>query len=361
MEKIYPIIVDCFDQNRISVLATIIQQEGSAPRGVGTKCLILNDGRIIGTIGGGQLEATVVEESRKVVADRSPARFRFSLEGATTDAPDMICGGDVEIFLEPLDPENIQQRDIFEKILELDRRGGSGLLATVIDPERWSSSRVPKALLEPNGQIKGTLPENNATLEQLRPKMDQLLRQGQPLIITGQDRHGDPFEIFLEPLLSDPRLYVFGGGHVSLELVPLAARVGFKVAVIDDRREYADHKKFPEAGEVHNFLFEGVLDRLPVDESAYLVIVTRGHAYDKTVLEQALKTPAKYIGMIGSRRKIRVIYDQLGKEGFTDKDLERVHSPIGLEIGAQTPQEIAVSIVAELIKVRAGQGARHKA
>jgi len=127
------------------------------------------------------------------------------------------------------------------------------------------------------------------------------------------------------------------------------------VVVIDDREEFADVKCFPDASDIHQCPFEGVIDRLPVDESSFLVIVTRGHMHDKTVLAQALKTKAKYIGMIGSSRKRNIIYDKLMEEGFTKQDLLRVHSPIGLDIGAETPVEIAVSIVAELIKVRAGK------
>jgi len=127
------------------------------------------------------------------------------------------------------------------------------------------------------------------------------------------------------------------------------------VVVIDDRPEFADPKKFPDAMEVYQYPFEGVLDRLPIDESSYLVIVTRGHIYDKTVLAQCLKTNAKYIGMIGSRRKRNLIYENLLGEGLTQDDLDRVHAPIGLHIGAETPEEIAVSIVAELIKIRAGK------
>jgi xanthine dehydrogenase accessory factor len=160
-------------------------------------------------------------------------------------------------------------------------------------------------------------------------------------------------ELFVEPLASEPVVYVFGGGHVSLQIVPLAARVGFKVVVVDDRAEFADPHNFPEAWKVHQYPFEDVLDKFPVDESSYFVIVTRGHIHDKTVLTQALRIPAKYIGMIGSRRKRNMIYDALLKEGFTKDDMDRVHAPIGLDIGAETPEEIAVSIVGELIKVRA--------
>jgi len=183
--------------------------------------------------------------------------------------------------------------------------------------------------------------------------MDEILSAGQPLLISlaeGEER----VEIFVEPVISDPVLYVFGGGHVSREIVPLASRVGFKVVVIDDREAFAKAESFPGAREVFQYSFNDVMEKIPVGDSSYLVIVTRGHMHDKTVLSQALRSDARYIGMIGSKRKKKIIFEKLLQEGFTHKDLERVHSPIGLDIGAETPEEIAISIVAQLIKVRAG-------
>ena len=208
--------------------------------------------------------------------------------------------------------------------------------------------------MDPDGERIGSLFALKEAEDDLRDELRQVLTQGEPNIIICHDDEGNALELFVEPLASEPILYVLGGGHVSLQIVPPAARVGFKVVVVDDRAEFADPDNFPEAWKVHEHPFEGVLDKFPVDESSYLVIVTRGHIHDKTVLTQALRTPAKYVGMIGSRRKRNMIYDALMKEGFTKDDIDRVHAPIGLDIGAETPEEIAVSIVGELIKVRAG-------
>jgi xanthine dehydrogenase accessory factor len=174
------------------------------------------------------------------------------------------------------------------------------------------------------------------------------------MLVTRDDNEGRETDILMEPFASEPVLYIFGGGHVSTQIVPLAARVGFRVHVMDDRADFASPDRFPEASEVLECSFDSVVERLPIDGSSYIVVVTRGHAHDKVVLGQALKTPARYIGMIGSKRKIRIIFDRLMEEGFTREDLDMVHSPIGLAIGAETPEEIAVSIVAELISARAG-------
>jgi xanthine dehydrogenase accessory factor len=159
-------------------------------------------------------------------------------------------------------------------------------------------------------------------------------------------------EILLEPISSEPTVYIFGAGHISQQLSPLAKRVQFKVVVIDDREMFANRERFPEADEVVVSEFAKCFDGLDIDPSSYIVIVTRGHLYDGSVLEQAVKTNARYIGMIGSKKKIRTLYQNLIEKGVLKETLDRVHAPIGIDISSETPEEIAVSIVAELIKVR---------
>ena len=354
MREIYPKIVELFEKNHFSVLATIIKQTGSSPRGVGTKFLILEDGSYVGTIGGGLLEAQVLEKAKEVFMTHSPIRLSIFLKGTDVAETDMICGGDVEVFLEPISPDNISHLYIFKRAVEISRRGGAGILATVVDDDRWQGGLIPKMFLEPGSERIGSLLGIQEVEDRLVGMMNQILDQRQPNIIICRDDEGNQLELFVEPVVSEPILYLFGAGHVSSQIAPLASGVGFKVVVIDDRPEFADPKKIPDAMEVYQYPFEGVLDRLSIDESSYLVIVTRGHIHDKTVLGQSLKTNAKYIGMIGSRRKRNIIYENLLEEGLTQDDLDRVHAPIGLHIGAETPEEIAVSIVAELIKIRAG-------
>ena len=358
MEDVYTKAIELLGREESSVLATIIRLTGSGPRGAGTKFLILEDGSYAGTIGGGLLEARVLEAAKKVFGARAPRRLSLNLMGKDVAETDMICGGDVEVFLEPLASENQDQIQSFKKILDIHKRGGAGLLVTVVNVDRWEKGVVPRVFLLPDVKPVGNLPGIKAAAEELAKNMPFWLKQREPQLVVSRDDLGGSVELFVEPILSDPVLYIFGGGHVSAQIIPLASRVGFKVEVIDDRPEFADARKFPDASRVHLFPFEGVLDKIPVDESSYLVIVTRGHIHDKSVLEQCLKTKARYIGMIGSRRKKAMIYEKLLEEGFTKADLDRVHAPIGLEIGAETPEEIAVSIVAELIQVRAGKEKR---
>ena len=164
----------------------------------------------------------------------------------------------------------------------------------------------------------------------------------------------DDQRFLIEALSRKPTVYLYGAGHVSQEVARLTQRVDFRTVILDDRKEFANRQRFEAADNIILLQnFAQALAGVEIDADSYVVIVTRGHQHDKLVLEQALKTEAGYIGMIGSRRKRNAIYQALAKQGFTRKDLDRVHSPIGIEIEAETPQEIAVSIVAELIAVRA--------
>jgi xanthine dehydrogenase accessory factor len=160
--------------------------------------------------------------------------------------------------------------------------------------------------------------------------------------------------LFVEPLKPEPVLFLFGAGHISIFLAPLARMVGFRVVVIDDREEFANRERFPQADEIVVCAFTEAFKRIQTDRSAFIAIITRGHIHDHAVLRAALQRPSAYIGMVGSLRKRNMIYQSLVEEGISPERLAEVHSPIGLDIGAETPEEIAISIVAELIRVRTG-------
>jgi xanthine dehydrogenase accessory factor len=354
MEDLYHKIVEMFEANRLSVLVTIIRIAGSAPRQVGTKFLILEDGSSVGTIGGGLLEKAAIEEAKKVFSSRLPVYFTYFADDTEEPDRDMKCGSDTELFLEPVFPDSLHHLHLFKEIMGIIRRGGAGLLLTVVDPEWWQAGRIPKMFVKQDGERIGALQGIQEIEDIIIERMDQLLGGKQPAVIVCRDEEEKRLNIFVEPVLSNPVLYIFGGGHVSSQVVPLAHMVDFKVVVIDDRPEFSVPENFPGAEEVYNYPFASVMNRFPVDKLSYILIMTRGHSHDKNVLSQALKTPAGYIGMIGSSRKISIIYGKLREEGVTKDQLDRVHSPVGIDIGAETPEEIAVSIIAELIKERVG-------
>jgi len=353
MRKLYAALRKAVMEQGTAVIATIIRQAGSSPRSLGTSCVIKADGSITGTIGGGLLEAMTAKAGLDVMRSGSAKRIYFSLKGTEIAKSDMLCGGEVEIFLEPVSRENAAAISIIEKILETFASKGSGVLATVVQEEKWRRGAAPKLFLGADGKLTGSIEGLPSIGEIIGKSTAEVLVKRKPFLIRENDSNGRLIELFLEPVVGELRLFIFGAGHVSAQIAPIASRVGFQVVVIDDRAEFADPARFPDASEVHAWPFEGLFDRIDVDEESFLAIVTRGHAHDRDVLAQALRTRAKYVGMIGSRRKKAAVYASLLEDGFTQNDLDRVHCPIGLEIGAETPEEIAVSIAAELIKVRA--------
>ena len=239
-----------------SALCTIVDVTGSIPSYKSAKLLVREDGSMVGTVGGGCVEAEVWAAARDVIQSEKPRKLSFNLAGDALYDNGLICGGQLEVFIEPILP--VQS------------------------------------------------------------------------------------------------LYMFGGGHVSLAISKVASLAGFRTVVVDNREAFANRERFPEADETHAEEFEDVFPKLAVNDSSYLVIVTRGHKDDMRVLRWAVGVPARYIGMIGSKRKALEVFRELEKEGVPRSQLERVHTPMGLEIGAITPEEIAISVVAEMIAVRRG-------
>jgi xanthine dehydrogenase accessory factor len=252
--------------------------------------------------------------------------------------------------------------DIYEEIVKLRREGRRGAVATIVNVRgSIPSFRTAKMLVRDDGSILGTIGGGCVEAEVWQAARE-VMEQEKPRTLTFDLNHdpkydtglvcGGTLEVFVEPILPPAVLYVFGAGHVSLSLCKTAQMAGFEVTVVDDREAYANRERFPEAQEVIAEDFEKVTARLAPSESAYIVIVTRGHRDDMRVLRWAVQTPARYIGMIGSKRKVIAVYRELQKEGLPAQLFDRVHAPVGLHIGAITPEEIAVAITAEMIAVR---------
>jgi xanthine dehydrogenase accessory factor len=254
MSDIYEEIVRLKKEGKSAALATVISAEGSTPRDEGSKMLVLKDGTIIGSIGGGNLENLVKKVALECIASGKTGTYHFDLSEKDTKEVGMICGGVTDILIEPIIPA--------------------------------------------------------------------------------------------------PTLYIFGAGHISIPLSILGKMLEFSVTVIDDRADFANEERFPYVDGIYAQDFKEVFKKLKVNENSYIVIVTRGHAFDEVVLEWAVTTTAGYIGMIGSRKKNQTLFSHLKQRGVTQETLDRVHAPIGLEIYAETPEEIAVSIMAEIIKVK---------
>lgn len=252
--------------------------------------------------------------------------------------------------------------EIYEEIVKLQRAGRRGAVATIVSARgSIPSFKSAKMLIRDDGSIAGTIGGGCVEAEVWQAARE-VISSEKPRTLSF-DLNEDPkydtglvcggtLEIFVEPVLPAPLLYIFGAGHVALELYKAACNAGFEVIVTDDRDVYANNERFPAARQVIADDFDRALATLSPSESSYIVIATRGHRDDMRVLRWAVQTPARYIGMIGSKRKAITVYRELVREGLAPELFDRVHSPVGLDIGAITPEEIAVSIMAELIGAR---------
>lgn len=252
--------------------------------------------------------------------------------------------------------------DIFEEITKLKREGKRGALATIVNVHgSIPSVMAAKMLVREDGSILGTV-GGGCVESDVRKGAMEVMRDEKPKTFNfNLDQRpdddtglvcGGSLQVFIEPVIPLPRIYIFGGGHIGLNVHKIASLAGFETVVADDRELYANHERFPDAHEVHAGDMDGIMAGLTPSSSSYIVIVTRGHRHDMQVLRWALDTPACYIGMVGSGRKVLAVYEQLEAQGVSPEGFKRVFAPIGLAISAATPEEIAVSIVAELIAIR---------
>jgi xanthine dehydrogenase accessory factor len=323
------------------VLVTIFSQSGSTPRLAGAKMVIRRDGRIHGTIGGGMVEALAMQEAGGCFIGQCSLRRAFDLSNNDAAATDMICGGKLELFLEYISAAAANCM-VFQDLLAAMT---SGRRVTLVCPFDQCPGGEPRFVVDHRGQAsRADIPEALLTaIKQVRssaPAASLIEHQGRQYLLSSFAVAGT--------------VYLLGAGHVSACTAEAAARVGFRVVVMDDRGEFANRERFPLADEVRVLpSFAGCFQGHEIDGDAYLVIVTRGHLHDMEVLSQALRTKAGYIGMIGSRKKRDAIYAQLKNKGVQEGQLEQVRCPIGTAIEADTPEEIAVSIVGELIYQRA--------
>ena len=252
--------------------------------------------------------------------------------------------------------------DVFEELVRLRRQGRKCALATIVDVRgSIPSYATAKLLVRDDGSMAGTIGGGcveadvwSAAREVMETEKSKRLtfNLGQDAAYDNGLICGGQLDVFIEPVLPVPRAYIFGAGHISKSLSQIATVAGFASVVIDDREAFASRERFPEAEEVHAAEYEEIFPQLPINETSYLIIVTRGHRDDMRVLKLALATPARYIAMIGSKRKVIGVIRELEKEGVPPAAFERLHAPMGLDIGAISPEEIAISVTAEMIAVR---------
>jgi xanthine dehydrogenase accessory factor len=249
--------------------------------------------------------------------------------------------------------------DIYEEILRLKQAGRASAVATIVQCSGSSPQKEgAKMLIRDDGSIVGTLGGGCIETEVVQTSL-QVIKDGCPLTIPFEltEKHGGlvcggKVLVYIEPVIPDPHLIILGAGHVGKALSKIARFSGFKVTVVDDREEYANRDNVPDANETVVIDFEKVLSKVSVDQNTYIVIATRGHNHDLDALKVALGTKARYIGLLGSKRKKALLFKTLKEEGSAQRDVDRIITPVGLSINSVTPEEIAISIMAQIIKYR---------
>lgn len=323
MREFFRTMVRHLEAGEPVILVSLLSSSGSTPRGAGAMMACFPGGSA-GTIGGGNVEFTAQNLAKELLASHENALRSYRFTPGDAASLGMVCGGDVTVHFQYLDPADTAAVAALRRLVELS--GGQGLwLLRRLEGEKVTETR---ALTE------GEAPELAAYLK------DATLFQDGILTI---------------PVSRPGTVWLFGGGHVSQALAAVLAPLDFRVAVYDDRSEFTGEDRFPLAVKRVAAPFGELRRHVPLGPDDYLVIMTRGHQADFEVLRETLRAPVRYLGCIGSRRKLALCRDRLLAEGFTEAEYARLHAPIGLAIGAETPEEIAVSIAAELIAVRAGK------
>ncbi len=350
-------------------LVTLVSEHGSTPRAAGAQMLVRADGSIAGSIGGGLLEATMMGQARAAMKEQRSRTTTMALSGQDVHAMEMMCGGHAEVlvaYVPPGDPAlTAVCRGLADAVAQRRRawmftffHGSSvGGAAQAGGPAGYdapasgeaagdeSITDVSYCLLVEGGEPVGELPCEPQHLRRLVGKTG----------VHGAASLEDGRHVYVETVEPPTVAVICGAGHVAQALAPITERTGFSTVVLDDRPEFASRERFPDASRVVVLSsFDDAFADIELDEHGYVVIVTRGHVHDFNVLVQALRTPVRYVGLMSSRAKWARVEAELRKLGFGDADIARIHSPVGLRIGAETPAELAVSIVAEMIQARAG-------
>ena len=335
------------------MLATIISTTGSTPASALSKMVVKDNGKSwLGTVGGGCMEGDVLQEAIQMYSSPTAKILTFTLNEANTDQG-LICGGSLNVLIEPLTKRDIL---VFQEVKTMHDDGNDCALVRFISHSGAVEEKArvavpnsePAAWDEQLKRINGYLESSEAS--SLKEAIRKSIHRNET-----QRFKATSGELIIEPVSGTPHVVIFGGGHVSKYISRAASMAGFRITVVDDRAEFANNIRFPEANRTLAMHFNEAIAHISVTPSTYIVIVTRGHRSDEEILEKVIALPAKYIGMIGSKRKVLTTYKHLVDRGVSVDILKRVYSPIGIEIGAITAEEIGISVVAQLIAVRRGE------
>jgi xanthine dehydrogenase accessory factor len=349
MQEIFSKAAELIRQNRPFIFTTVVRTKGSTPQKAGAKMLIRANGSTLGTLGGGCVEGDIWYIATEMLRKKQPPQYRpYSLNEDIAAGDGLVCGGTMYFWIEPVyDGEKFFP--YLNPILEAINGGKPVSLATVVKTVSPEIQLGKKLLIYEDGSVSGDL--NDTSFKKA------IIKPGRRLAAFGENEFfavTGGAEVYIEGFTTPPTLIIMGGGHVGKAVSTLAATLGYRVIIIDDREEFANSQRFPEAFRTIPADFEQGLAQFSVNANTYIVIATRGHHYDDIALEAAIRTPARYIGLLGSQRKSLLIFKRLSEKGISPDRIREIHAPIGLDIGALTPEELAVSIMGEIVAVRRG-------
>ena len=350
MKEVIQEAVKLLQEEQPCVLATVVRTKGSTPQKSGSMLLVRQDGSGVGTLGGGCVEGDIWFAAREMLRHHGGPEFKDYFLNEDIAARDgLVCGGTMYFYLEPMwEPGAFL--DIGNKLIDAYEGGEPVGLATVVNaPANGGTALGAKLLLLLDGSVSGSLgnPELDArAIESARRVAD--------VGSTDSFITEEGVEVFIEGFTTPPTLAVIGGGHVGKATADLANMLGYRVFIADDREEFANPERFPYAEQTVVTKYDEWAEHLPINVNTFVVVATRGHRFDDMALESALTTRARYIGLMGSRRKNLMIYQRLLQQGVPLERLKEVHAPIGLDIGGLQPEELAVSIMSEVIMTRRG-------
>ncbi len=349
MREILPHINTWATQQKKIAIATVIDVFNSAPRGIGSKMVVSSDGEMFGSVSAGCVEGAVVEEALQVIKTGKPKRLHYGIEDTQAWGVGLICGGKIDLFVESLQsPPDGEMDNFIPKIQKSVEAGKSFLVATVLEGEYLGK----KLILYPEGGLNGTT--GNATLDKMIVDLGNTLWGKYRSQLTTVTLVDESVAVFFDLYMPPDRMVIVGATHIAMHLVVMAKEMGFHTIVIDPRATFIDRNRFPQVDELFKAWPQEIIPGLKPGPSTYLVILTHDAKLDLPALEMGLTHSFRYIGLLGSRPTQQDRKTALLKMGYNEDQLNEIHGPIGMYIGSRLPEEIAVSILAEIIAVRRG-------
>ena len=345
MREIYQKIPELIESDQVGAYCTVVETKGSTPQKPGSKLLILPDLRNIGTLGGGCVEAEARRQAIGLMQGGVPRLLEFQLDSDYGWDDGLICGGNMKIFIDL--PKTEAEAEMFARLQALNNEKTPIVCATIVTSAKHGVDVGMKMIFATTGERIGTLGDSDLEAA-VETETAGVLENNRARLF----RENETAAVFLEPMQPRPTLLIAGAGHVGQALCHLASWLDFDVVIVDDRTDFASVERLPEADKIIIGDIATELRNYPITPLTYVVIVTRGHQHDESALHSVVESDARYIGLIGSRRKIKLIFDDLMEVGIAKERLQRVYAPIGLDINSKTVPEIAVSIASQLIQVR---------